>query len=68
MEKKRQVLFFADKIIVERISSSSAQAAVFFGREASMGFKVVLKQYSGRTFHEIIREIKLFTHLEKERN
>ena len=33
-----------------------------------MGIKVVLKQYKGNTFHEIVREIKLFTQLENERN
>ena len=32
-----------------------------------MGIKVVLKQYTGETFDEIIREIKLFTLLEKEK-
>ena len=32
-----------------------------------MGVKVVLKQYKGESFHEIVREIKLYTVLEKER-
>ena len=32
-----------------------------------MGIKIVLKQYTGVTFDEIIREIKLFTLLEKDR-
>ena len=68
MERQRKVLFFADQIIVERSSTSSAQATVFFGRETNMGFKVVLKQYTGNTFHEIIREIKLFTQIEKQRH
>ena len=32
-----------------------------------MDIPVVIKQYTGETFDEIIREIKLFTLLEKER-
>ena len=68
MEQGKKVIFFKEQIIVERSSSNSAQAVVFFGKEASMGFKVVLKQYKGDTFNEIIREIKLFTQLEKERH
>ena len=47
--------------------TGSAQAVIFFGKEVNMGIKIVLKQYTGVTFDEIIREIKLFTLLEKDR-
>ena len=47
--------------------SDTAQAKIFFGREVDMDIAVVLKQYQGDTFSEIIREIKLFTLLEKEK-
>ena len=64
---KHEVLFFKDRIEVERVLTGSAQAVIFFGREINMEIKIVLKQYSGVTFDEIIREIKLFTLLEKDR-
>ena len=60
-------MFFKDRVKVYRIVGDSAQALVFFGREANMGTRVVLKQYTGKTFNEIIREIKVFTELEKDR-
>ena len=43
------------------------QATVFFGREPSLGIKVVLKQYR-RDLRGIYREIKIFTELERLKN
>ena len=60
-------MFFKDRVIVERIAESSAQAVIFFGREVNMGTRIVLKQYTGKNFDEIVREIKVFTELEKDR-
>ena len=54
-------------MIVERTVASSSQAVVFFGRDTSTGTRIVLKQYIGDNFDEIVREIKVFTELEKER-
>ena len=65
--ERNKVLFFHNQIEVQRVVSNSAQAVVFFGRETNLGIKVVLKQYTGYTFCEIIRELRLFTHIEKER-
>ena len=59
--------FFSDRINVEKTFADSAQAVVFYGTEIDMKIEIVLKQYSGSSFKEIIREIKLFTMLEKER-
>lgn len=41
-----EVLLFNSNIIVERSSSKSSQAVVFFGRETNLGIRVVLKQYN----------------------
>ena len=60
-------MFFKDRITVKRTVGDSAQALIFFGRETNIGNRVVLKQYTGETFEEIIREIKVFTELEKDR-
>ena len=43
-------IFFKDQIRIDRTCSSSAQAKIYFGREAKMGVRVVLKQYTGTTF------------------
>lgn len=32
-----------------------------------MGIKVVLKQYNGESFNEMINEVKIFTQIEKAR-
>ena len=47
--------------------SGSAQAVIFFGTEVNMRMRIVLKQYLGDTFDEIVREIRLFTLMEKEK-
>jgi hypothetical protein len=54
-------------MIVEKSSAESAQSVVFFGRESSMFIRVVLKQYSGKSFKSIFKEIKIFTLLETEK-
>ena len=51
-------------INVQSQDSSSMQATVFFGREASLGIRVVLKQYRN-DLRGIFREIKIFTELER---
>ena len=40
---KSEPIFFKDQIRIQRTCSSSAQAKVYFGREANMGVRVVLK-------------------------
>ena len=44
---QKSVQLFKDDIIVESDSGQSGQAHVFFGREASLGIRVVLKQFMG---------------------
>ena len=44
-EDSNQVMFFKDRIKVERCISDTAQAKIFFGREVDMDIAVVLKQY-----------------------
>lgn len=63
-EETNRVLFFIDEVLVEKSSADSAQSVVFFGREALMMIRVVLKQYAGQSFRSIFREIKIFTLLE----
>jgi serine/threonine protein kinase len=58
------VLFYVTEVNVEKSSADSAQSIVFFGRESSMKIRVVLKQYSGKSFKSIFKEIKIFTMLE----
>lgn len=63
-EDDNKVMFFTNEIIVEKSSADSAQSIVFFGRESTMFIRVVLKQYSGKCFKSIFKEIKIFTLLE----
>ena len=58
------VIFFSEELKVESVHVDSAQAAIFFGRETSMGVSVVLKQYKGSAFDGIFRELKMFTYME----
>ena len=55
---------FKNLIIVENSSGQSSQAHVFFGKEATLGIRVVLKQYIGAKKKGIMAEIKLFTLIE----
>ena len=61
------VLYFDKKIKVESSIMSSAQAKVYFGREAELNFRVVLKQYK-LGLKGMQREIKIFTELERQKN
>ena len=61
------VLYFDKKIKVESSIEDSAQAKVFFGREAELNFRVVLKQYK-LCLKGMLREIKIFTELERQKN
>jgi serine/threonine protein kinase len=61
------VNLFKDEIHVESFSTKSSQALVFFGREKSLGVRVVLKQYVGSKKKSIMAEIKVFTLLESLR-
>ena len=61
------VLYFDKKIKVESSIESTAQAKVFFGREAELKFRVVLKQYK-LCLKGMLREIKIFTELERQKN
>ena len=67
IEHDTEILFFKERIEVDKILTGSAQAVIFFGTEVNMRMRVVLKQYCGETFEEILREIRLFTLLEKEK-
>jgi serine/threonine protein kinase len=62
-----QVQLFKNDIIVESSSSESAQATVFFGRDATLLIRVVLKQYAGVKKKAIMTEVKVFTLLEQAR-
>ena len=66
-EDTNQRILFKDRIKVERSITDSAQAKIFFGREIDMDIPVVLKQYQGVTFNQIIREIKIFTLIERDK-
>lgn len=61
---ENNVEFYTKEVDVEKSSADSAQSIVFFGRESSMKIRVVLKQYSGKSFESIFKEIKIFTMLE----
>ena len=62
---EHKVIYFHDEIDVEKVSTESAQAKVFFGRDTHMGVRVVLKQYKGSSFKGIFRELKIFTYIEQ---
>ena len=62
-----KIIFFKNRIKVERTAGDSAQAVIFYGRDVKMDMRVVLKQYTGVNFNDIVREIKVFTELEKVR-
>jgi hypothetical protein len=47
--------------VVEKSSADSAQSIVYFGTEATMGIRVVLKQYLLSSFQSMFREVKIFT-------
>ena len=59
--------YFERNIKVECSKSNSTQAQVFFGREAELNFRVVLKQYK-LNLKGIFKEIKIFTELERRKN
>ena len=67
VEGETEILFFKERIEVDKVLTGSAQAVIFFGTEVNMRMRVVLKQYCGDTFGEILREIRLFTLLEREK-
>ena len=56
--------YYKSKVLVDSYSSNSAQATVFFGREADIGIRVVIKQYK-LNLSGMYREIKIFTELER---
>ena len=64
---QRKVYLFKNDIIVESSSGQSSQAIVFFGRDATLMIRVVLKQYIGTKKKSIMSEIKIFTLLENVR-
>ena len=62
---EHKIVYFRDEIDVEKVTDESAQAKVFFGRDSTMGVRVVLKQYKGSSFKGIFRELKIFTYIEQ---
>ena len=67
-KEKFSVKLFSDDIIVESDSGESSQAHVYFGREASLGIRVVLKQFIGSDKSSFVSEIKVFSLIESLRN
>ena len=59
--------YYKSKVLVDSYSSNSAQATVFFGREADIGIRVVIKQYK-LNLSGMYREIKIFTELERAKH
>jgi len=59
---------FESRIEVDAQRIISGQAVVFFGREKTLGIRVVLKQYKAIESSSFLSEIKIFSHLEKIRN
>lgn len=55
---------FKHNMIVESYSNKTAQALVFFGREKTLGVRVVLKQFAGSRRKASVTELKIFTQLE----
>ena len=69
MEKKaysNQTLFF-NNIKVDHIEESTAQANVLFGKESDLDQEVVCKQYSIFKLKAMVKEIRVFASLEKQR-
>ena len=62
----KRLKFYQDVLEVEQVISDSSQATVFLGREKTLGIRVVLKQYLDDQFKGILRELKIFTELEKK--
>ena len=63
--KCHDILFYPDEVEVEKSSADSAQSVVYFGREATLQIRVVLKQYRRKSFRNMLREIKIFSLLEQ---
>jgi len=61
------VQLFKKLIKVKSSCGESSQAHVFFGRESTLGIRVVLKQYNGTKKRAILKEVKVFTLLEVRR-
>ena len=64
-EPANGILFYSNEVDVERQSSVSSQSVVYFGRETTLKIRVVLKQYMRKSFKNMLREIKIFSLLEK---
>ena len=64
LKSEPEVKLHKSKVCVDSRSTSSAQAIVFFGREADIGIRVVIKQYK-LNLSGMYREIKIFTELER---
>ena len=65
MIKKEDVLFYGDDLKVDHVDESSGQANVLFGKEKNIGQKVVCKQYSVFKMKAMLKEIRVFSVLEK---
>jgi len=65
--KVRSVELFADAFIMESSSGFSSQGIVFFGREKTLGIRVVVKQFSGSKRRQIAHEIKVLSEFERFR-
>ena len=64
-DPNHEILFYHEEVDVEKSSADSAQSVVYFGRETTLQIRVVLKQYMRKSFKNMLREIKIFSLLEK---
>ena len=61
------MIFYGSDFKVDSVDESSAQASVLFGREKNIGQKVVCKQYSIFKLKAMLKEIRVFSSIEKHR-
>ena len=65
--KENDILFYGKDLNIDRVDESSAQANVLFGKEKHIGQKVVCKQYSVFKLKAMLKEIRVFSCIEKQR-
>ena len=55
---------FSKEVVTESSSGDSSQARVYFGREATLGIRVVVKQYTHLALNSFMQEVKIFAKLD----
>ena len=66
LKSNNKALFF-DDFKVDYIQKSTAQANILYGYESNVRMKVVCKQYSALDLRAMIKEIRVFDSLERQR-